>query len=254
MILADITGWYWLVLTHYRTWAFGFVASSGFPESPAGVGSRLENLRGVGVDPRGPGCPLARARRIVFWIVKTVQVFVSPSNSLRETAVYANSDGKTRWFLLLFHGRPIHCRIGQVSWLVGPPASQARPWVRRNIVKCDTSLAGTLPGRCRGWRGCQPPAAGHQLAGSQPQATAGRIIIPGWCCGRYAGQPAMPAYHRLVLLAGTGWYYWLVLAGITGWYYLLLLAGIIGWYYWSVLAGITGWYYSQVILVGVIGW
>ena len=39
---------------------------------------------------------------------------------------------------------------------------------------------------------------------------------------------SMPAYHRRVLLAGIGWYYWLVLAGITGWYYLLLLAGIIG--------------------------
>ena len=36
------------------------------PESPAGVGSRLVNLRGVGVDPRGPTHRLKPARRIVF--------------------------------------------------------------------------------------------------------------------------------------------------------------------------------------------
>ena len=28
-----------------------------FPESPTGVGSRLVDLRGVGVDPRGPKLP-----------------------------------------------------------------------------------------------------------------------------------------------------------------------------------------------------
>ena len=217
------------------------------------------------------GAPPSPVRRIVFCIVKTVQVFVSPSNSLRETAVYANSDGKTRWFLLLFHGRPIHCRIGQVSWLVRPPASQARPWVRRNIVKYDTSIAGTLPGRCRGWSGCQPPAAGHRPAASRLPAACSRPpfnaglssragVVTGGAARRLQQATSWPAASRRRLPAGSSsragvvaggapcsqpsrpdWYYWLVLAGITGWYYLLLLAGIIGWYYWSVLAGMTGW-------------
>ena len=140
------------------------------------------------------------------------------------------------------HGkiRYIHSRYiaGQVSWLEGLPASFREP-----PAGCQPSASRlwpatiqcriVIPGRCRGWRGCQTPAAGHQLAGSQPQATAGRIIIPGWCCSWWGPmQPAKQA--RLVLLAGTGRYYRLVLFAATGWcYWLVLLVGT-GWYDWLV--------------------
>ena len=113
--------------------------------------------------------------------------------------------------------RYIHSRYiaGQVSWLEGLPAACREPPAgcqpaASRLWPATIQCRIVIPGRCRDWRGCQMPAAGHQLAGSQPQATAGRIIIPGWCCGRYAGQPAMPAYHRLVLLAGIIGRYWLV--------------------------------------------
>ena len=83
------------------------------------------------------------------------------------------------------------------SWLPAghlPAASRPQP----ATIQCRI----IIPGRCRGWWGCLPPAAGHQLArpASQPCRPAiqpsfpWRIIISGWCRPWWGPtQPAKPA-------------------------------------------------------------
>ena len=154
-----------------------------FPESPAGVGSRLENLRGCGgrpawcdASPR-PGT----ADRVLHR--KNSCVRLLGSKTLCVFDVFMHFYVKTRWFFVIFMAGALP-RAGVVAG--GLAAQQATSWLPAGHLPAASRLQPAtiqcriiIPGRCRGWWGCLPPAAGHQLArpASQPCRPA---ILPDY--------------------------------------------------------------------------
>ena len=138
-----------------------------FPESPAGVGSRLEALRGVWVDPRCPRGLLkpAPADRVLHRKNRGIRLL--GSKILCVFDVFMHFYVKTRWFFVIFMAGALP-RAGVVAG--GLAAQQATSWLPAGHLPAASRLQPAtiqcriiILGRCRGWRGWQPPAEGRTV-------------------------------------------------------------------------------------------
>ena len=145
------------------------------------MGSRLVNLRGVGVDPRGAGCLLARVRRIGLCVCNRPPVHAGLSS---RAGVVAGGAA---------------CRLQQAtSW---PAAS------RRRLPAGSSSRAGVVAGGAP----CSQPR--------RPDCYDWLVLagITGWYyLLLLAG--IIGWYYWSVLAGMTGWYYsQVILVGVIGW-------------------------------------